>query len=96
MAFIRQTLWLSLWMAEVSLTAGNGNTRGLLRRDRIFSQAGKEGAPQGRMDVGHEGEAGSSDTLVENMEGAPRSHTAWVLIPVLSWGLRSVSLEQIP
>lgn len=31
-----------------------------------------------------------------NQEGAPRSHTAWVLIPGLSRGLRSVSLEQIP
>lgn len=75
MAFVRQTLWLSLWMAEVSLTAGNGNTGGLLRRDRIFSWAGEEGAPYGRTDVGHEGEAGSRDTLVEKSGGgAPEPH----------------------
>lgn len=36
MAFIKQTLWLSLRMAKVSLTAGNCNTCGLLKRGREY------------------------------------------------------------
>jgi hypothetical protein len=42
MAFIKQTLWLSLRMAKVSLTAGNCNTCGLLKRRReYFHSLGK-------------------------------------------------------